>query len=75
MKGLISSKINSKARTTIPKAVRQALCLRPGDEIAYTIEDGHVIMSKADASPAMDDRFATFEEWDSNADRKVYADL
>ena len=72
---MISSKITSKAQTTIPQSVRKVLGLRNGDEIVYVIENGRVIMSKAEASPAPDDPFATFEEWDSEADRKAYADF
>ncbi|MDQ0507386.1 MULTISPECIES: AbrB/MazE/SpoVT family DNA-binding domain-containing protein [Xanthobacter] len=71
---MITSKLTSKAQTTIPQAVRTALHLREGDEIAYRIEDGRVVLTKAAPQPA-DDPFATFGEWDSEADRKAYADL
>ena len=71
---MIVSKLTSKAQTTIPQAVRTALHLKEGDEIAYSIEDGRVVLTKATA-PKGDDPFATFSEWDSDADRKAYADL
>lgn len=71
---MITSKLTSKAQTTIPQPVRSALKLREGDEIAYIIEDGRVIMSRANADTA-EDPFATFSEWDSEADRRAYADL
>jgi antitoxin PrlF len=71
---MIVSKLTSKAQTTIPQAVRSALHLKEGDEIAYSIEDGRVVLTKA-AAPKGDDPFATFSEWDSDADRKAYADL
>lgn len=71
---MITSKLTSKAQTTIPQPVRAALRLREGDEIAYAIADGHVVISKA-TSPVSDDPFATFGEWDSEPDRKAYADL
>ncbi|HYH18356.1 MAG TPA: type II toxin-antitoxin system PrlF family antitoxin [Azospirillum sp.] len=71
---MITSKLTSKAQTTIPQSVRHALGLREGDEIAYTIEDGRVILTRAAAQPA-DDPFRTFTEWDSDADRRAYADL
>lgn len=70
---MITSKLTSKAQTTIPQPVRHALGLREGDEIAYTIEEGRVILSRA-AQPA-DDPFRTFTEWDTDADRRAYADL
>jgi len=70
---MITSRLTSKAQTTIPQPVRQALGLREGDEIAYSIEDGRVILTRAAA--AADDPFRTFTEWDSDADRRAYADL
>ena len=73
---MISSKLTSKAQTTVPQAVRAALRLKEGDAIVYTIEpDGRVMISRALADQPSDDPFATFSEWDSEADRKAYADL
>ena len=46
----------------------------PGDDLAYVIEEGRVILIKARSAP-VDDPFATFSEWDSDADRRAYADL
>jgi len=71
---MITSKLTSKAQTTIPQAVRAALGLREGDEIAYSIEEGRVVLTRATAEPA-DDPFHTFIEWNSEADRRAYADL
>jgi antitoxin PrlF len=71
---MITSKLTSKAQTTIPQPVRAALGLGPGDEIAYTIEPGRVVLTRVAAHPG-DDPFRTFVEWDSEADRKAYADL
>jgi len=72
---MITSKMTSKAQTTIPQAVRMALNLKPGDEIAYKIEDGRVILMRTETSVQGDDPFATFSEWDSEADRNAYANL
>jgi antitoxin PrlF len=71
---LITSKLTSKAQTTIPQAVRAALNLKEGDELAYQIEDGRVILTKPNALAA-DDPFGTFSEWDSEADRRAYANF
>jgi antitoxin PrlF len=71
---VITSKLKSKARTTIPLPVRVALGLREGDELAYAIEYGHVILKKVRAETT-DDSFGVFSEWDSDADRKAYAKL
>lgn len=71
---MITSKLTSKAQTTIPQPVRAALHLREGDEIAYAIEGDRVIVTRA-AKEAIDDPFATFSEWDSEADRRAYGGL
>lgn len=71
---MITSRLTSKSQTTIPQSVRAALKLREGDELLYTFEpDGRVLIARA--SQPVDDPFATFDEWDSDADRKAYADL
>ncbi len=72
---MITSKMTSKAQTTIPQAIRAALRLSEGDAILYSIEaSGRVVISRAPDQSA-DDPFASFNEWDGDADRKAYADL
>ena len=71
---MITSKLTSKAQTTIPQPVRAALKLREGDELVYQIEPDRVILTKA-GKGAGDDPFRSFEEWDSEADRKAYGKL
>jgi antitoxin PrlF len=68
---VIQSRVTSKSQTTIPAPVRKALGLRKGDLVTYRIEQGRVIMTRAET--ALDDPFATFSEWDSAADRAAYA--
>ena len=72
---MITSKLTSKAQTTIPQPVRAALQLREGDEIAYVIETGRVVLTRARPDAAVDDPFKTFAEWDSPADAEAYASL
>lgn len=72
---MITSKLTSKAQTTIPQAIRLALRLREGDKIAYTIEGDRVTMRKAPSVDANEDPFGLFDEWDSEADRKAYVSL
>ncbi len=36
------SKITAKGQTTLPKAVREALGVKPGDRVRYVIRDGQV---------------------------------
>jgi antitoxin PrlF len=71
---MITSKLTSKAQTTIPQPVRAALHLMEGDELAYEIDGDRVILTKVSDRGA-EDPFAAFTEWDSPADRKAYAKL
>jgi antitoxin PrlF len=72
---MITSKLTTKAQTTIPQAVRTALGLRAGDAIAYVIEDGRAVLTRFDDRPMIDDPFATFSEWASEADTDAYGKL
>jgi antitoxin PrlF len=72
--------ITSKAQTTIPQPVRTALGVSEGDELAYTIEDGRVVLTKAPPhgvrrGDPVADPFAAFWEWDSKEDEEDFADL
>ena len=71
---MITSRLTSKAQTTIPQPVRVALRLGPGDAISYEIEGDRVVLKRANAE-VVDDPFATFSEWNSEADRKAYGAL
>lgn len=72
---MITSKLTSKAQTTIPQPIRTALRLREGDELVYEIQGDRVVISKAQKVRDGDDPFGTFSEWDSAADRKAYGSL
>lgn len=39
---MIESKLASDGRITLPKAVREALAVQPGDRLRYVILDGEV---------------------------------
>ncbi|MEO9189358.1 MAG: type II toxin-antitoxin system PrlF family antitoxin [Acetobacteraceae bacterium] len=71
---MITSKLTSKAQTTIPQAVRTALHLRAGDDLAYIIEGDRVVLMRRSSDPG-DDPFKTFAEWAGDADTKAYAGL
>src|SRR4051794_11494083 len=72
---MIQSRITSKAQTTVPQAVRRALGVGPGDEIAWEIEEGRVVLRRArPALDPLDNPFATFAEWSDELD-SVYDDL
>jgi len=65
---MIHSRISSKAQTTIPRAVRDALGLKQGDAVAYQIDGDRVIMTRADAPDMFVNNFSTFTEWADEAD-------
>ena len=71
---MITSKLTSKAQTTIPQPVRARLGLQEGDLLGFSFEGDKVVLTKA--TPALvDDPFASFAEWDSGADRRAYGKL
>lgn len=72
---MITSKLTSKAQTTIPQPVRAALRLKVGDELLYEIDQDRVILRKARSGTEADDPFRAFNEWNTEADKKAYGDL
>lgn len=69
---MITSRLTSKGKTTIPHPVRPPLNLRDGDELQYGLQDDHVVLTKVERPP---EPFAVFDEWHSETDRKAYAKL
>ena len=72
-KSLAHSKISVRNQTVIPREVREALGLRPGDSLRYRVTKRGVLIDKAPTD--LDDPFASFSEWSGEADEKAYADL
>ncbi len=71
---MIFSRLTSKAQTTVPQAVRNALGVGPGDDLAYEIMGDSVRLTKA-RPVERDDPFVHFDEWATEADARAYADL
>jgi len=75
---ILFSRLTSKAQTTIPKAVREALGAKPGDVMAYTVENGRVTVTKA---PSLDRAYlrsietSLSDEWLSAEDGAAFDDL
>lgn len=68
------SKVTSKFQTVIPKAVRERLGLKTGDMLRFRYtENGPVTVEKAPQGD--DDPFASFHEWTSEEDDRLYRDL
>jgi antitoxin PrlF len=73
---MIMGRITAKSQTTIPRAVRLALGLKPGDSIAYVIEGdvARVRRVAANGGDGFVNNFSTFSEWSDELD-SVYDDL
>lgn len=67
------SRISVKSQTVLPREVREALQVRPGDVLRYRITDDGIVIDKAPAEG--DDPFAAFDEWAGANDEKAYGDL
>lgn len=44
-----TSKITSRGQTTIPKPIREALGLEPGDRVEFTARGDHVVLTRSGA--------------------------
>jgi AbrB family looped-hinge helix DNA binding protein len=71
----ITSRLDNKARMVVPKTVREALDIGPGDRIGFAIHDGRVILSAMKKPLSQKGAFACFDEWASKADKEGYASL
>lgn len=69
------ARMSSKGQTVIPKAIRERLGLKTGDLIRFRQTGaGRVTIDKVQQS-VEDDPFASFAEWNSDEDEKLYRDL
>lgn len=79
---MITSKITAKAQTTIPRGVRDALEVSPGDDLAYEIHRGYAIVRPVKRSMHVDPALHPFLSFIANdmaqrpeALRPVHEDL
>jgi antitoxin PrlF len=73
---MIMGRVTAKSQTTIPRAVRIALGIKPGDRVAYEI-DGNMVKLRAVPSEQPDNfinNFSCFTEWSDEYD-SVYDQL
>ena len=71
------SVVSSKGQVTIPKSVREALGLKPGDFVSLELEGDSVRLTFV---PLADKTFSQslqvgLSEWASDADETAFADL
>ena len=71
----VTSRLGVKSQTVLPREVRAALQVGPGDQIGYSIHGARVTLTAVRSPQREDDPFACFEEWASEADTKGYASL
>jgi antitoxin PrlF len=71
---MIQSRITSKAQTTVPRAVRNALGLDAGDELVWELDGDRVVVSRVAREDAFVNNFSTFTEWSDPLD-DVYDNL
>ena len=69
--------LTAKGQVTMPKAVREALGLRQGDQLSWELEDGAV---RVEPVTPLDLTYlrgleAGLQEWTSAADDEAFADL
>ena len=73
---MILGRITAKAQTTVPRAVRLALGVAPGDDLVWEINGDRVVVSRArvDAEDMLTPDFSLFTEWADELD-SVYDNL
>lgn len=71
------SRLSSKGQVTIPRKIREAIGLKPGDLVTYELQDQVIRLKRVgpfDAAfhAALSD---TLEEWTSPEDEEAFRDL
>jgi antitoxin PrlF len=67
------SRVSVKSQTVIPRRVREALAIQPGDTLLYRFTDEGIVITRA--QPEGDDPFVAFSEWGGKNDDDAYAEL
>ena len=67
------SKVSVKSQTVIPREICELLKLKPGDTLRYRVTGDGILLDKS--AEYVDDPFAVFSEWTSEADEKAYGGL
>jgi antitoxin PrlF len=74
---MLAFKITDKYQTTLPSQVREFLHVKKGDKVVFNIEEGKVVLYKAE--PLNHDYLnaltGTLSEWASEADDEAYRGL
>ena len=67
---MIHGRITAKAQTTIPRAVRVALGVKPGDDVVWELEGDRAVVRRAasDEPDMIVNNISTFAEWGDELD-------
>jgi antitoxin PrlF len=73
----VFSKLTAKSQTTVPKVVREALRLAPGDAIAYEVDGDTVTLHKVEGYDLayLSALRGTLSEWETPEDAAAFDDL
>ena len=69
--------LTSKGQVTVPKAVREALGLRQGDQLSWEVENGSArvrVVTPLDLT-YLQGLESTLQEWSSQADEEAFGNL
>jgi antitoxin PrlF len=71
------SRLSAKGQVTVPKEVRDFLELKPGDMVAYEVQNGAVILRRVEPFDATFHKAlsATLDEWATPEDEEAFRDL
>lgn len=72
-----TSRLSSKGQVTIPKEIREAAGLSPGDLVAYELQDGTVRLRRVEPFDAVFHAALsnTLDEWNSPEDEALFGGL
>lgn len=72
-----TSKLSSKGQITLPRQVRKALDVQPGDTIVYEVEDSTVKLRRLEPFDAAFHAAlsSTLDEWGAEADEEAFREL
>jgi len=71
------SRLSTKGQVTIPKAARAAIGLKAGDLVSYEVQDGVLLLRRAQPFDAVyhESLSETLEEWNSPEDEEAFSGL
>ena len=75
--GPVMSRLSSKSQVTLPKKIREAANLKPGDAIIYEMKGDVVTLRKAQLfdAPFHKALSRTMSEWATAEDEEAFRDL